>query len=417
MRLKITTPIAKKLEIAIFLFLSVASVQAFVPKNQQTLQRAPEVDLRKAIDDFNTSVDLSPSYSKNDLPKKYLNWGLYGPTNSHINLLEGWKLFHNKGHQVVVAVIDTGVDIEQDHLKNNIVVKSGIISVRNYGKDFSQLNKSGQIVTSDEPKDTHGHGTHVSGIIKSIFPDVKLLPLKYYNPMASGKQSLDATIKALNYAVNNDVDIINYSGGGPQGSQEELEVLARARQKGILIVAAAGNEESNIDKESDHYYPASYGLDNIISVSAHNQSLKLIKASNYGQKSVDLSAPGDSINSSLVGNRSGTLTGTSQATAFVTGVAALIKANYPQATAKQLKDIIRSSAKVEPGLIGKSASNGRLDVASALRFSQTYFEGEELKKRQLATEKFNKRSRGPGSIIFLKKDNREKETKEIESAI
>src|SRR5690606_34292255 len=121
-------------------------------------------------------------------------------------------------HQVVVAVVDTGLDPEHAYLKNNIYTAEGSVSLKNFGKDFSV--KSGPTST---PFDGHGHGTHVSGIIRSILPDVKILPLKYFNPMATGQENLNATIKALEYAVKVKVDIINYSGGGPEPSKEELE--------------------------------------------------------------------------------------------------------------------------------------------------------------------------------------------------
>src|SRR5690606_27261379 len=126
-------------------------------------------------------------------------------------------------------------------LKDNIHVISGKPGPGNYGVDFS-----GAKVTNT-PADQHGHGTHVAGIVKSIFPEVKILALKYYNPKATGQANLDATIKALKFAVDNNVDVINYSGGGPEASVEELRVLKEAEKKGILVIAAAGNERSNID--------------------------------------------------------------------------------------------------------------------------------------------------------------------------
>ena len=159
----------------------------------------------------------------------------------------------------MVAVVDTGIQGDHTFLARNIYVPGGKkVDANNFGVDFS-----GDKVTN-APTDAHGHGTHVAGIVKSIFPDVKILALKYYNPKASGQQNLDATIKALQYAVDHNVDVINYSGGGPEASVEELRVLKQAEKKGILVIAAAGNERSNIDDKRHAYYPASYGLSNII---------------------------------------------------------------------------------------------------------------------------------------------------------
>merc|ERR1711916_263879 len=100
-----------------------------------------------------------------------------------------------KKDEVVVAVIDTGIDPTHPFLKDNLYTLSGKASTNNYGVDFSKGKKDAK-----QPIDTHGHGTHVSGIIKSVYPDVKILSLKYYNKLASGKENLDSTIQALRYA-------------------------------------------------------------------------------------------------------------------------------------------------------------------------------------------------------------------------
>jgi subtilisin family serine protease len=251
--------------------------------------------------------------------------------------------------EVRVAVLDTGIDGTHEFLSNNLI--------ESY--DFSKTGNS----------DKHGHGTHVAGIVKSIFPSVKLISLKYYNPRFSGKESLDATLAGLRKAVELNVDIINYSGGGPEASSEELAILKDAEKKGILVVCAAGNEGSNIDDKKHAFYPAAYGLSNIITVSGHDEDNKLVDSSNYGKNAVDIAAPGKRIKSSLPLNRSGFLTGTSQATAFVTGVAALLKSNDKNLSASEIKRIIRSSAKKEKSLKNYANSNGRLDASAAINFS------------------------------------------------
>ena len=221
------------------------------------------------------------------------------------------------------------------------------------------------------PIDNHGHGTHVAGIIKSVFPAVKIIALKYYNPKASGQANLDATIKCLKYAIDKNVDVINYSGGGPEASVEELRVLKEAEKKGILVVAAAGNERSNIDDKRHAYYPASYGLSNIITVGAHDDSLNIIPSSNYGKNSVDIAAPGHRIRSSIPTNGSGYMTGTSQATAFVTGVAALIKSKYPSMKYEQVKNIILSSSLKVKNFEGKILGAGKLDAGRAIELADS----------------------------------------------
>lgn len=299
-------------------------------------------------------------YSPNNLNSRFASWGI-DPVNAKasINLASSWKKFEKK-KDIVVAVVDTGIQFNHPFLRENLVGTKGKATRNNYGMDFSTKT------AKTTPSDTHGHGTHVAGIVKSIFPEVKLMALKYYNPMASGQANLNSTIKALEYAVDANVDIINYSGGGPEPSAEELAVLKKAERKGILVIAAAGNEKSNIDRKRNAYYPASYGLSNIITVAAHDQNLNLISASNWGKKSVDIAAPGLRIKSAIPGNGAGYMTGTSQATAFVTGVVALVKSKYPEFNYQQVRNIIISSSLKTKKLRGKILGGGKLDAARAL---------------------------------------------------
>lgn len=303
------------------------------------------------------------AYNPELLISRYASWGIDPDKHlASINLKESWNRF-KKNKDIVVAVVDTGIQGDHAFLVNNIYVLGGKISSTNFGVDFS-----GDKVTN-APTDAHGHGTHVAGIVKSIFPEVKILALKYYNPKASGQANLDATIKALKYAVDHNVDVINYSGGGPEASVEELRVLKEAEKKGILVIAAAGNERSNIDDKRHAYYPASYGLSNIITVGAHDDGLNIIPSSNYGKNSVDIAAPGHRIRSAIPNNGAGYMTGTSQATAFVTGVAAMIKSKYPKMKYDQIKNIILSSSLKVKNFEGKILGAGKLDAGRAVELA------------------------------------------------
>jgi subtilisin family serine protease len=310
-------------------------------------------------------------YDLKSLDTQFTSWGIEYESNSSINLNEAWKKFH-KRKEIVVAVIDTGIDPQHPFLNKNLFVPGGAMTSTNYGMDFS---KGASVKTT--PMDEHGHGTHVSGIIKSISPEVKILALKYYNPKASGTDNLNSTIDALRYAVEQNVDVINYSGGGPEPALDEMKILKEAERKGILVVAAAGNEESDIDNKKNAYYPASYGLTNIITVTAYDQSIMTLPSSNYGKQSVHISAPGYRIKSSMPFGRSGYLTGTSQATAFVSGVAAMLKSQFPNLPMQKIKDAIIESAKKEKTLEGKCLANGRLDASRAQEIAAG-FAGEKL---------------------------------------
>lgn len=320
-----------------------------------------ELNLKK-----DNSENSKMAYPESLLSSRFTSWGI-DPSykKSSINLLESWKRF-NKNQSITVAVVDTGIQYDHPFLKDNIITKTGKASATSYGMDFSIATDK----ISEIPNDIHGHGTHVAGIIKSIFPDVKILALKYYNPKASGTENLKATIKALRYAVDQNVDIINYSGGGPEPSIEEKNILMEAEKKGILVIAAAGNEKSDIDNKNNHYYPASYGLSNIITVGAHDEFNKIIASSNYGAKSVDIAAPGYRIRSAYPKNSASLMTGTSQATAFVTGVTALIKSNFPKLNYQQIRNIIISSSQKIGGLKSKVLGGGKLDAARAIEVAQ-----------------------------------------------
>lgn len=316
-------------------------------------------------------------FNSKELTSSYTSWGI-APTNpASINLLEAWKKFEKK-KDIIVAVVDTGIDNTHPFLSKNVFVKEGNVSESNFGVDFSKNKKN-----LNTPIDTNGHGSHIAGIIKSIHPEVKILALKYYNPEASGDDNLNSTVEALEYAVEQNVDIINYSAGGPGASSRELRVLKEAEKKGILVIVAAGNKGSNIDNKSNGYFPASYGLKNIITVTAHDENLNILDSSNFGQASVDISAPGYRIKSALYNGNIGFLTGTSQATAFVTGVAALIKAEFPSLTFDKVKEIIKSSAKKEVAMASKCSSGGRLDAGSALALAER-MTGSTSSQRQIA---------------------------------
>jgi thermitase len=325
------------------------------------------------------SVGSDPAYAlvkklgliKDQLPKKSLpvirNWGLDNDEfASHINARKAWNI--TKGSKkIVVAVIDTGIDPTHPDLKDNLWKKPG--SKDEYGFDF--------VTNKKNPNDSHGHGTHVSGIVgatakagagaSGVSPDVSIMALRYYSETASGADNLSNTIKAINYAVDNGANIINYSGGGAEFSAAEMKAIQRAEAKGILFVAAAGNEYQNTDDPKNKYYPGAYGLTNIITVAATNIRNNLLPSSNWGTQNVHVAAPGENIFSTLPKGRYGYLSGTSQATAFVTGVAALLLAQNDKLTPKELREILMKSTDKLDSLKNKIASAGRINAYAALQ--------------------------------------------------
>jgi thermitase len=170
----------------------------------------------------------------------------------------------------------------------------------------------------------------------------------------------------LNYAVDHGARIINYSGGGPEFSEDEYLAIKKAEAKGILVVSAAGNEHQNTDLTENYYYPAAYRLSNIISVASTDINNNLLPSSNWGKTHVDVAAPGENIFSTLPNGRYGYMTGTSQATAFVTGIAALLLSKDPTLTPVQLKEMIMSSVDRFPQLETKLVTGGRVNAYGAL---------------------------------------------------
>lgn len=295
------------------------------------------------------------------------NWGLVNSeAKSHISAVAAWKI-EEGSKNVVVAVIDTGIDPRHRDLAQNLWHEKGD-QASNFGWNF--------VTDTPNPNDLHGHGTHVAGIIGAIGNNefgasgvvhhVSIMPVKYYSESNPGSVNLKNTVRAINYAIDHGAKIINYSGGGPEFSEEEYLAIKRAESKGILFVAAAGNEHQNADLIENYYYPSAYRLSNIISVAATDIHNNLLSSSNWGKSKVDVAAPGENIFSTLPGGKYGYMSGTSQATAFVTGVAALLLSQNPKLTPTELKQLIIKSVDPIAGLKGKIASGGRVNAYLAL---------------------------------------------------
>ena len=208
--------------------------------------------------------------------------------------------------------------------------------------------------------------------IIGVAPHVQLMVLKYFEEGADNSNNIINTIKSIEYAVNNGANIINYSGGGPGSNQDEKSAIAQAADKGIIFVAALGNEGSKIG-EKIQYYPASYKLPNIVFVQSHNEREERVESSNYTEKTFlqprqVQTAPGENIISTLPPklylqgklksavfrnlafspkkNYYGYMTGTSQATAVATGVVALAKTQQPTWTMEKIIQQITQGSKL-----------------------------------------------------------------------
>jgi subtilisin family serine protease len=305
----------------------------------------------------------------------------------HLNLLQIDRALSLAGnHEVKVAVIDSGVDYKHPELKSQVLPPYNAATPAN--TSFS------------DP-----HGTHVAGIIAAtkdngfgghgIFPTAKILPIDVFN----GKQTANDFVIAqgILYAIEQNADVINMSLGGYGESPLIQEAVKKAIDKGITIVAAAGNESTD-----QYSFPASF--EGVISVGSTNERNKLSSYSNYGP-SVDLVAPGEDIYSTVYDQKKGSsftaFSGTSMASPVVAGVAALLKSKYPTLKPHEIEAILEMTAK-DLGEKGYDLTygHGLVDPLKAMRFDlnnlpKRYSETKEerlnnatvLNKNSMNTEK------------------------------
>ncbi|HPI41514.1 MAG TPA: S8 family peptidase [Pseudobdellovibrionaceae bacterium] len=354
-----------------------ANIQSDLQSNSNVKNRLfEESQVKSKI----SKIKDEPSALFND-PSIKEAWGL-----KKSDAARAWSI--SKGSRnIVVAIIDTGIDIHHEDLKNNLWTNLGETGKDKLGRDKSTNgiddDKNGHIddvygwnfvSDNNDLKDNHGHGTHISGIvgaeaqngkgISGISPEVSIMTLKYYDPQVLKSDNLKNTIRAIHYAISMGAHIINYSGGGTEKSEEEKAAVMAAEQKGILFVAAAGNEKSNSDEH--HYYPADYKLSNIISVTAIDPNTEVLASSNYGTETVDIAAPGQNILSTLPSNNYGYMTGTSQATAFVTGAAVLAMAHKKNFSSSEIKKYILATGDTSSQLLAKTRTARQLNLFKVL---------------------------------------------------
>lgn len=236
-------------------------------------------------------------------------WGLNQASDADIDAPEAWDITQGSS-SVVVAVIDTGVAYNHPDLAANIWSNSGETNcsdgIDNDGNGYIDDCRGWNFLdNSNDPTDYNSHGTHVAGTIAAIgnngngitgvMWNAQIMPLRFLGVSGSGDTA--NAVSAIMYAADNGARIINASWGGGGYSQALYDAINYARGKNVLFVAAAGNSGTNND--TTPFYPASYNLDNIISVAATTQTDVLASFSNFGATSVDLAAPGVNIYSSI----------------------------------------------------------------------------------------------------------------------
>lgn len=318
-------------------------------RNYYLLKFKSGTDLKKVaqeLQDLREIKSLHPNFifEANEIPNDNLYpqmWGL-----SKIDMPSAWNIAKGSNN-VKVAVIDTGLDYNhEDFQGRNIIL----------GYDFSRCTVFGPNgctspkIRDNDPMDTHGHGTHVSGTIAAVTNNslgvaginwnVTLVPLRALGAGRNG-DSRDI-IDALQYAIDQQVDIVNMSISAPFSCNDSRvadynRTVADAVSRGIVIVAAAGN--ANVDART--FTPAS--CDGVITVGNSTSSDGRAGDSNYGTR-VDIAAPGVEIYSTLPGNAYGPKSGTSMAAPHVSGVIGLLLAVNPQLSREEILSCLVNGA-------------------------------------------------------------------------
>ena len=305
-----------------------------------------------------------------------LNTGQTGGTvDADIDADMAWGV-STGSHDVVVAVIDTGIDYNHPDLAANVWTNPGEIPGNGIDDDgngyIDDIHGWDWVNDDNDPFDDHGHGTHTSGTIGAVGDNgigvvgvnwnVSIMGLKFLD--AGGSGTTEDAVSAVEYATMMGVDLTSNSWGGGGFSQALYDVIAAAGAADQLFIAAAGN--GGTDTDLNPHYPSSYDLANIISVAMTDHNDDYDSLSNWGAVSVDLAAPGSEVLSTLPGNSYGYGSGTSMATPHVAGVAALIRAVSPGVPSAQIKTLIMNSADDVTNPAKPTVTNARLNAFFAI---------------------------------------------------
>jgi serine protease len=324
--------------------------------------------------DYSMSLDGVPNDPGFGLQWNLQNTGQNGGTaGDDISAVKAWNLTTGSKN-IIVAVIDTGVDFTHPDLAANMwhnpTENTDGIAGDLYGADFSGSTPTGN------PMDYNGHGTNVASIIGAVGnngigitgvdPNVQIMALKFTDNSGNGTDA--HAIEAIYFAVNHGAKILNDSWGAASYDSALSSAILYAQQHGVIFVASAGNNGTNNDVTP--FYPADYQYGNTVSVAATDNHDNLASFSNYGPRTVSIAAPGVTILGAYPTTLDATnpyryYSGTSQAAPQVAGALALVWSIHPTWNYSQVISDVLNSADAMPGVAGKVES-GILDVYKAL---------------------------------------------------
>jgi len=305
-------------------------------------------------------------------------WNMRNGNDADIDGPEAWAT-QTGSNDVLVAIIDTGIDYNHEDLQEQMwrnpgesgdgKENNGLDDDNNgYKDDYRGWNF---VFDNNDPYDNNQHGTHVSGTVGAVGNNgkgvagvnwrVKMMAIKFLDQNGSG--TTEDAAEAIIYATKMGAKVLSNSWGGGENSRTLQDAIQYASDRGVLFIAAAGNESSNTDRTAN--YPSTYDVPNVVAVASSDRNDALSSFSNYGRYTVDLAAPGSSILSAQPLNRYQSLSGTSMATPHVAGVAALIWAQYPALNMHQVLVRLLGSTDRKSAFIGRMATGGRLNAANA----------------------------------------------------
>ncbi len=338
-----------------------------------------DLNVEKSASDHIVNLTRIP-----DDPYFNRSWSLHntgqtgGTPDADIDAPEAWGLQTGSNDEVIIAVIDTGVDYTHPDLAANIWTNPGEIPGNGIDDDLNgfvdDVHGWDFANNDNDPYDDDytGHGTHCAGIIGASGNDsvgiagvnrnVKIMPLKFFD--SNGFGTTDDAISCIKYASMMGADIISNSWGELEYNRDLKDAISAAGDSGILFVTAAG--DYRLDTDHSPYYPACYDVPCIVSVAATDHNDQLSFLSNYGAVSIDLGAPGVEIYSTVPGNSYAYNSGSSMAVPHVAGVAGLIKAQNPKLTCEELKEKLLAAVDPVPSLEGKTVTGGRLNAYNCL---------------------------------------------------
>jgi len=347
---------------------------------------------RKSMPGLAAAIDLSNSLGITapvEGPDAYRIQTTRSVEGVDINVLPAWQQYDadpGVRRQVIVAVIDTGVDISHPELAGAIWTNEDEIpddGIDNDGNGYIDdvhgwnfFGNNNEIYVGEEDD----HGTHAAGTIAATrggggiagIADqtyVKIMPIKALGT-EKGIGEEEAVIAAIRYAEANGASICNLSFGTREYYPRLEQVM---RDSKMLFVTAAGNGDSRgigIDLDQTADYPTSFYLDNCISVANLMFDGNLETSSNYGAKSVQIAAPGTYIVSTATNNSYAYMTGTSMSAPMVAGVAAFVYSYRTDMSLKDVRNALVNTARKLPGLEGKVVSGGVVDVYAAMNYGR-----------------------------------------------